>query len=698
MEIFEACHNINDLIMSKNHNQARDELIKLLDYHNIEDINYSPLVNNLIRQTGLYPYIDLDTADWQERFIYEAFKVDIGDEEEITLHREQSNLLKKLLEGKSLAVSAPTSFGKSFIIDSFISIKKPSTVVIIVPTIALTDETRRRLYKKFSNEYKIITTSEEPLAEKNIFIFPQERAINYINTIEKIDLFIVDEFYKASTEFEKERSPALIKAIMKLGDKSIQKYFLAPNISHLNDNPFTENLEFIKLDFNTVFLEKHELYNEIKGDDKVKSRFLLDILSEKKTKTLIYAGTYSEITKVTNLLIEKLEIQDSKLLISFSDWLEINYDANWSLTSLIKRGTGVHNGRLHRSLSQIQVKLFEELEGLDNLISTSSIIEGVNTSAENVVIWRNRIGGSRLNDFTYKNIIGRGGRMFKHFVGKIFILEEPPAEENIQLNLSFPDELLGEIDEDEYADELNKDQISQIIRYKEEMKDLLGNEVFNRINDNNELQITNTSLIRDIAYDLLNNQYEWRSLKFLNTNNPNDWDNAIYKMINLRPGGWDVRYSSFVEFVKALSVNWSEPIPRIVKYLYRYDIDVDKFFQLERNATFKLASLAHDVNVLQKEIFVDEQIDISPFVSRLSHAFLPSVVFQLEEYGLPRMISKKIHQSNLIDLENPELSLHEVIEILKSIGYKKIISETENLHPFDKYILEYFYSGISTQN
>jgi hypothetical protein len=698
MEIFEVCHNINDLILSKKHNEARDELIKLLDYHNVEDISYSPLVNNLIRQTGLYPYIDQDTADWQERFIYEAFKVDIGDKEEITLHREQSNLLKKLLEGKSLAVSAPTSFGKSFIIDSFISIKKPSTVAIIVPTIALTDETRRRLYRKFSNEYKIITTSEEKLSDKNIFIFPQERAINYINTIEKIDLFIVDEFYKASTDFEKERSPALIKAIMRLGDKAIQKYFLAPNISHLNDNPFTENLEFIKLDFNTVFLEKHELYNDIKGDDKIKSSFLLDILSEKKTKTLIYAGTYSEITKVTNLLIENLEVQDSKLLNSFSDWLEINYDANWSLTSLIKRATGVHNGRLHRSLSQIQVKLFEELNGLDNLISTSSIIEGVNTSAENVVIWRNKIGGSNLNDFTYKNIIGRGGRMFKHFVGKIFILEEPPTEENTQLNLTFPDELLGELDENEYADELNKEQISQIIRYKEDMKDLLGSDVFNRIHENNELQITNTSLIRDIAYDLVNNQIEWRSLKFLNSENPNNWDNAIYKIIKLQPGGWDIKYSSFVEFVKALSVNWTESIPRIVRYLYQYDIDINKFFQLERTATFKLASLAHDINVLQKEIFLDGQTDISPFVSRLSHAFLPSVVFQLEEYGLPRMISKKIHQSNLINMQDPEISLHDVIERIKSIGYEKMVSEVDNLHHFDKYILEYFYSGISTQD
>src|SRR3546814_4872573 len=87
------------------------------------------------------------------------------------------------------------------------------------------------------------------------------------------------------------------------------------------------------------------------------------------------------------------------------------------------------------------VRLFEEADGLENLISTSSIIEGVNTSAENVIIWANKNGRPRLNDFTYRNIVGRGGRMFRHFIGKVFLLEEPPAPEATQLTLEFTDDL-----------------------------------------------------------------------------------------------------------------------------------------------------------------------------------------------------------------------------------------------------------------
>ncbi|MCB0486695.1 MAG: DEAD/DEAH box helicase, partial [Flavobacteriaceae bacterium] len=260
---------------------------------------YSPLVNHLIKETGLYPYIQPETSAWNDRYVYEAFKVDVGRGEERTLHREQSHLLKKIIDGESVAVSAPTSFGKSFIIDAFIALNKPNNVVIIVPTIALTDETRRRLYKKFSDKYKIITTTEVDLMEKNIFIFPQERALNYIDKIETIDLLIVDEFYKASTSFDKERSSSLIRAIMKLGDIAKQRYYLAPNIKEIKSNPFTKDMSFMEvLCFNTVYLEKYKLYDDINRNEGKKGEALLKILDESKGKTLIYAGTYADIDRI----------------------------------------------------------------------------------------------------------------------------------------------------------------------------------------------------------------------------------------------------------------------------------------------------------------------------------------------------------------------------------------------------------------
>lgn len=694
--IFEQCKEINKELISDKDSSARDSLIQLLDFHKKNKIEYSTLVNSLIRQTGLYPYLNVSTADWQDRFIYEAFKTDIGLEENVTLHREQSSLLKKLLDGENIAVSAPTSFGKSFVIDAFISIKKPDNIVIIVPTIALTDETRRRLYRKFAHEYKIITTSDVPLSKKNIFIFPQERAINYINSIDSIDLLVIDEFYKASAQFEKDRSPALLKAILKLGKKTKQKYFLAPNIGKLNDNLFTKDVNFYKLDFNTVFLEKHNYQTEINGDEKLKSDKLIEILGYKRTKTLIYAGTYGEINKVSNLFIEKLPQDDSLLLQAFADWLETHYSANWTLTSLIRRGTGVHNGKLHRSLSQIQVKLFESPYGIHNMISTSSIIEGVNTSAENVILWRNLSGKNRwatINDFTYKNIIGRSGRMFKHFIGKIYILDEPPIEENTQLILEFPDELINEVEADEFKEELSSDQIQKIITFKREMSQLLGPEVFNRLQKENKFHITNGPLLLEIARDMKEKSQSWNGFGFLNHSDPKKWDYYLYKILPLQ-SGWDTSYTIFVEFVKALSNNWTSSIPTILRTLTEHNVSIEDFFKFERNATFKLASLVHDVNILHKEIIGNTNADVSPFISKLSHAFLPTVVYQLEEYGLPRMISRKIQNSGLIDFSNQDLTIHSVIEIFNKIGLATLRNRVLYLDRFDIFVLKYFYQGI----
>src|SRR3546814_17134697 len=79
MEIFERCKAINTMIEDGQTIDARNELIKLLDHHEVKGLEYSPVVNHLIRQTGLYPYLETSNAIWQDKLVYELFKVDTGD-------------------------------------------------------------------------------------------------------------------------------------------------------------------------------------------------------------------------------------------------------------------------------------------------------------------------------------------------------------------------------------------------------------------------------------------------------------------------------------------------------------------------------------------------------------------------------------------------------------------------------------------
>jgi len=117
------------------------------------------------------------------------------------------------------------------------------------------------------------------------------------------------------------------------------------------------------------------------------------------------------------------------------------------------------------------------------------------------------------------------------------------------------------------------------------------------------------------------------------------------------------------------------------------------FFKLERNVTFKLASLLSDVNSLQ-QLIINNGVDISPFVAKISHAFLPSVVYQFEEYGLPRSIAKKIHLSRLINFEREDITLHDTISMFHSIGDKQFFS-INSFDRFDKYVFEHFWDGIT---
>lgn len=693
MEIFDTCQEINALLSVRSEFAARNLLIQLLaELHRTKE-PYPQVVNHMIRATGLFPYLQLASASWDQKYVHHAFEVDVGHRS-ATLHREQSSVLARLLDGKSIAVSAPTSFGKSFIIDAFIAAKHPDTVVIIVPTIALMDETRRRLFKKFSDLYTVITAPDTRLGSKNIFIFPQERAFGYLTSLEKIDLLVVDEFYKASKKHDPDRAPSLIKAILKLSKKAVQRYYLAPNIKKISDNAFTRDMDFIDLlDFNTVYLAINEAYKELDSDTQ-KGKKLVELISVGNQKSLVYAGTYSEIQKITDLLIQELPIVDRIYTSAFAKWLRENYQTDWLLADLVERAVGVHNGRMHRCLSQLQIKLFEYEDGFDSIVSTSSIIEGVNTSAQNVIVWRSKLGSTNLKDFTYKNIIGRGGRMFKYFVGNIYLLDKPPKSEDTQLEIEFPDEMLGTLDEDSDAAQLTDRQVERIVEYKNQMSSIIGEQQFARLKKECLLQDNDADFLLRLARDMKQSPDTWRGFGYLNSTNPADWDTMLYKVLRLKPGGWDTTWTNVVTVAKAIAYNWDHDLSQLISSLRQDGIDIEEFFKLERTVTFKLSALLSDTNELHK-IIVNPSVDISGFVGRMSRAFLPTSVYHLEEYGLPRMISKKIHSSGLIDFEDPDMDLLTALERFKSLGRDAVLG-IKSLSSFDRYVVRFFFDGITS--
>ena len=106
----------------------------------------------LLRKAGLFPYIKkyFPTLSPEKELVLDIYRSNFDDN--FIFHSMQAKVFKLLTSGQNVVLSAPTSMGKSAIVDALIAERKFSTIVIVVPTIALIDETRRRIQKKFGHE------------------------------------------------------------------------------------------------------------------------------------------------------------------------------------------------------------------------------------------------------------------------------------------------------------------------------------------------------------------------------------------------------------------------------------------------------------------------------------------------------------------------------------------------------------------
>lgn len=108
----------------------------------------------------------------------------------------QFQVFDLLKAGRNVVLSAPTSMGKSAIVDSLLGLRSFKRVVLVVPTVALADETRRRLQERFGDTYQIIHhSSQKSHRDWVVYVLTQER-VNERDDIEDIDIFVIDEFYK----------------------------------------------------------------------------------------------------------------------------------------------------------------------------------------------------------------------------------------------------------------------------------------------------------------------------------------------------------------------------------------------------------------------------------------------------------------------------------------------------------------------
>jgi hypothetical protein len=429
---FDIFTTVSDLTASDQAGVARELLIRILAQVGEVPTPFRGLLNGLVREHGLFPYMDanqeLSLADLMAYEIHRP--VDFPDDRTV-FHAEQAEVYRHLLNGDNVVLSAPTSFGKSLVVDAVLAYRDFRNVVVIVPTIALIDETRRRL-ARLSDKYKVITHQSQSLADRNLFVLTQER-LPSMAPLPAIDFFVIDEFYKLDAEGPDDRSDQLNIAFRQLLATGAQFYLLGPNIASLASG-VNETLRavFFHTQFKTVATDVSQI--SVPRAD-VETHFA-ELLADLEGQTLVYCRSPKRTRDVAQRLMDTAPdaLVTDEVLNDAADWLSEHFHPEWLVAKALRYGIGIHHGRLPRSIAHHMVRLFNSGR-LRVLLATSTLIEGVNTSAQNVVVLDNTIGTRKYDFFTYSNIVGRSGRMSKHFVGQVIIYNDAPPVAEAEVDI-----------------------------------------------------------------------------------------------------------------------------------------------------------------------------------------------------------------------------------------------------------------------
>lgn len=399
-------------------------------------------------------------------------------EDDIVLTNEQFECLQ-LLANNNLFISAPTSFGKTFIAFEFISrnLNLFKNVIFIVPTIALMNELRKKCFKYFGEQFVIITSEAE--LEKNIdfdkkiFILVPERinsrqVMKYLNSV-KIDFAVYDEIYKLNVELGKGNDNARIISM-----NYTYKYLTENAEKLLLLGPFIKDASFAKsgikidkyiTDLNLVYNEIHSLSGEF------------NYIENKTEKQFIYFSTPNSITKFlqehASLMHELEEVTYDPEIVN---WMEQNINEKWYYVEYLKKGIGIHHGN-----TPIFLRKYIEDEYangyINTILCTSTLIEGINTPTNKLIVY-----DKPRNVFELNNLIGRVGRLNIKYPQKgdiYFVKEETMSlydpDNWIELNILFEqEELISNNKEDEYlyldknADDSFKTEVNN---FKQELID-----------------------------------------------------------------------------------------------------------------------------------------------------------------------------------------------------------------------------------
>lgn len=414
--------------------EGRDRLIRFLDSYTGAAPD-QPIVDSLCVHFGLFPYLGPSRAflSTSEALAFEFHRpaVELRDED-FVFHADQAAIFYRLLDGESIILSAPTSFGKSVILDALVASGKWDNLVVIVPTVALIDEVRRRLVR-FTHRYNLITHPSQEASERNIYVLTQERFLELPDE-PVVDLFMIDEFYKlGSHNPDDQRMSMLNIAWNRLRSTGAQYYLTGPNVHSLAEALDSDLRESLYVsDYRTVAVDVEDR-SDVPDDDRIQDMAAYWAGLEGSTLLFVSAPARAERAAVEVSQFSAIE-EPTEFATKVAEWLAENFHPSWRIVEALRAGVATHTGPMPRSLQRIMIRLFASAD-VSTMVCTTTLIEGVNTSAKNVIIYDKKIDRKPIDYFTFSNVRGRAGRMASHYLGRVITYMPPPEEELTEVDI-----------------------------------------------------------------------------------------------------------------------------------------------------------------------------------------------------------------------------------------------------------------------
>ncbi|KQX03218.1 hypothetical protein ASC84_00495 [Acinetobacter sp. Root1280] len=393
---------------------------------------YTPLYDISINM-GWYPISrfifdkNLNASNNLSQVISDA-KVDKYKFDEIIETFKQKTNRVDLLDSKYIekAYIAPTSFGKSKLIQEFLKRKEYTKIAIIVPTKSLLMQTFNTI-KKLFNERKIIFHDEMYMGENEfISIFTQERALRLLSKNKGLsfDLLVIDE---AHNLMDKDIRSILLLRLIRLNEirnKLSNVLYLSPlianieNIKHSGDQKVFER----RIDFNikevSIHLydqdQNHYIYNKYLDkyyNIKRYHNYLDYIFSKEKNKNFFYLRKPKSVELLAEEICSKKIYKTSDNLDLISKSLSDNIHKDFYCVDYVKKGLIYLHGKLPDIVKEYLEYKFKSIFEIKYLVSNSVILEGVNLPIDNLYI----LNTYMLDTKKLINLIGRVNRLNEVF-------------------------------------------------------------------------------------------------------------------------------------------------------------------------------------------------------------------------------------------------------------------------------------------